>query len=355
MDHMSHSELQRIAEEFAFEQKPVSIAPYGAGHINRTFLVTCEDGGRFLLQRISEGLTKDAEGLMDNIDRVIRHLKSKEQDPRKVMSLLAARDGKKFLADPTGNWRVYYFIEDSICLQKAETDEDFYQTALAFGHFEELLTDFPADTLKETIVDFHNTPMRCAHFHRALDADAVHRCKEVEEEIAFLLAREEEMGMLQRMRDAGQLPVRVTHNDTKLNNVLFDRKTRKALCVIDLDTVMPGLSLYDFGDAIRFGAATAAEDEKDFSRMELDLHKYRIFLEGFRKACPGLTKEEIRLLPAGAKIITLEQAVRFLADYLEGDVYYHTSYPGQNLDRARTQIRLAADMEKKWEQMQVTV
>ncbi|HIR27793.1 MAG TPA: phosphotransferase, partial [Candidatus Choladousia intestinigallinarum] len=231
-------------------------------------------------------------------------------------------------------------------------DEDFYQSAVAFGHFEEELKDFPISQLYEVIPDFHNTPNRYRIFHEVLKKDVKNRAVQVEKEIRFVLEREKEMGLLQSLREAGELPVRVTHNDTKLNNILFDAETRKALCVIDLDTVMPGLSLYDYGDSIRFGAATAAEDEKDLSKVEMDLGKFRIYTRGFVTACPGLTDREIKLLPMGAKTMTLECGLRFLTDYLDGDQYFAIHYEDQNLDRCRTQLKLVSDMEKKWEQME---
>ena len=339
----------RILEAFAFEDKIREYRPYGKGHINTTFLVTLENGHKYILQKISDQLTKDAEHLMENISRVTEHLRKTEKDPRRVLTLLPTKEGKNYLADETGNWRVYHFVEDSICFEKAESTEDFYQSALAFGHFVELLKDFPAEELTETLPDFHNTPLRYEKFHRAIEADVRGRRRGVEEEIRFLLDREEEAGMLQRMRESGELPTRVTHNDTKLDNVLFDARTKKPLCIIDLDTVMPGLSLYDFGDSIRFGASTAAEDEKDLSKVHLDLEKYEVFRKGFLEACPGLTEKEREYLPMGAKVITIEQAVRFLTDYLEGDPYYRIHYPEQNLDRTRTQIRLVQEMEEKWE------
>ena len=214
-----------------------------------------------------------------------------------------------------------------------------------------MLSDFPAHTLHETIPEFHNTIDRYRKFKEAVARDAAGRAAEVQPEIDVIMAREEEAGTLQRMREAGQLPLRVTHNDTKLNNVLLDKKTRKALCVLDLDTVMPGLSLDDFGDSIRFGAASAPEDEKDLSKMELNLHLFEIYTKGYLKACPSLTPEEIDMMPMGAKIITLELATRFLADYLDGDCYFKTAYPEHNLVRARAQLKLVADMEAKWEQM----
>ena len=348
---MTEKELQYITGRFAFGEGSLSLTKYGSGNINQTWLVTRQDGRRFILQRVSEELTKDAAGLTENIIRITSHLRSREPDPdpRRVLSPVPCRDGGYLYQDRTGNWRVFDFIEGSVCLQAADSEEDLYQSALAFGHFEELLKDFDAGSLHETIVDFHNTPMRYRHFHKAIERDLAGRKKETEKEIAFLLEREKEMSLLQSLRDSGELPTRVTHNDTKLNNVLFDAATRKALCVIDLDTVMPGLSLYDFGDAVRYGAATVPEDERDLSLQTLDLARYRALREGFLTACPDLTPLERKLLPTGARTITVEQAVRFLTDYLEGDRYYHTTRPGQNLDRCRNQIRLVQEMENKWE------
>ncbi len=344
-------DLSGILAAFAFEDEIRECRPYGNGHINTTFLVTLADGRRYILQKISSLLTTDAKNLMKNIASVTDHLKRTETDPRRTMTILPTRQGDLYYPDETGNWRVYLFIEGSVCLEDMGNEDDFYKSAFAFGHFMEELKDFPAEELTETIPDFHNTPLRYRKFHKAVEEDPAGRRSGVEKEIAFLFERETEAGMLQRMRDSGELPTRVTHNDTKLNNILFDAETREPLCVIDLDTVMPGLSLYDFGDLIRYGASTAAEDEKDLSKVHLDLRKYEILRKGFTDACPGLTPKEVELLPMGAKVITVEQAVRFLTDYLEGDPYYKTHYPGQNLDRTRTQIRLVQEMEEKWEKL----
>ena len=250
---------------------------------------------------------------------------------------------------------MYDFGEDSICLQLPETDEDFYQSAVGFGTFQQLLTDFPAAKLHETIPNFHNTPDRYRALLETLERDPMHRAVQVQPEIEFALARQAEMSAIQNALASGKLPLRVTHNDTKLNNVLLDAKTRKALCVIDLDTVMPGSSLYDFGDSIRFGAATAAEDEKDISKMEMSLDRFRVFTRGYVRACPGLTGKELEMLPMGAKTMTMECGVRFLTDYLDGDHYFAVHREGQNLDRARTQFKLVADMEKKWDEMRKIV
>lgn len=245
---------------------------------------------------------------------------------------------------------MYDFV-GGFCLNMPETDEDFYQSALAFGRFQQLLSDYPAETLNETIPEFHNTIDRYRQFHRTVEADPVGRLAQVREDVAFILEREVRGGVLQRMRESGELPLRVTHNDTKLNNVLLDKQTRKSLCVLDLDTVMPGLSAYDFGDSIRFGAATAAEDEKDTAKMGLDLHLFEVYTRGFLEAAVSLTDREVEMLPMGAYVMTLEVALRFLKDYLDGDLYFRTAYPGHNLIRARSQMKLAADMEQKMDEM----
>lgn len=240
-------------------------------------------------------------------------------------------------------------------METPESNADFYESAIAFGRFQELLKDFPAETLHETIPLFHNTVDRYRLFKEAFKTDRIGRAATAEREIEFIMARENEAGTICDLLDSGELPLRVTHNDTKLNNVLLDRKTRKALCVLDLDTVMSGSSLYDFGDSIRFGAATAAEDEPDLSKMTLDLERFRVYTEGYLTACTGLTAKETELLPLGAKIITLELAVRFLTDYLDGDRYFKTAYPEHNLVRARAQLKLVADMELKWDEMKKIV
>ncbi len=215
-----------------------------------------------------------------------------------------------------------------------------------------MLKDFPAETLSETIVNFHNTKDRYRIFRETLAADPHGRAKNVQAEIEFALARAEEASILVDQQAAGLLPTRVTHNDTKLNNVMLDAETKKALCVIDLDTVMPGLSVYDFGDSIRFGASTAAEDEKDLSKVEMNLELFRIYARGFLQECPGLTDQERKMMPMGAKMMTLECGVRFLTDYLDGDNYFKTHYDGHNLDRCRTQFKLVSDMEQKWAEME---
>ena len=347
---------------FMLDGNPVSCEPYGNGHINSTFLVQTEKGTRYILQRLSEEAFKDVPALMENISGIAQFLEAKaraEGTPCHVLPPVKTADGMTYIKVTEeeagdfapGYYRVTPFAENSICLEKPESDEDFYQCAIAFGTFISELADYPAETLHETIPNFHNTPDRYRKFHLAVDADAFGRLSSVTPELRFLLDREVKAGTLQRLRERGELPVRVTHNDTKLNNVMLDADTRKALCVIDLDTVMPGLVAYDFGDSVRFGASTAAEDEKDLSRVEMSLDLYETYARGFIPACGGLTSAEIESLPMGAWTMTLENGLRFLTDYLEGDHYYHIAFPEHNLDRCRAQLKLVADMERKWDRM----
>lgn len=345
--------MEKAVFHFALEGSPVSCEPYGFGHINRTFVVKTDAGKMYILQRINRLVFSDIDGLMENISAVTEFISARVETPRECLHLVKSLEGKPVWKDEGGeSWRVYDFVEDSICLQHPERDDDFYQSAVAFGSFQRQLADFPAATLHETIADFHNTPDRYRKLKMAIEKDICGRASSVRREIDFALSREEEAGSLQRLRQSGALPLRVTHNDTKLNNVMLDAKTHRALCIIDLDTVMPGLAAYDFGDSIRFGASTAAEDEQDISKVELDLKLYEIYVRGFLSACDSLTELEKETLPLGAKLMTLECGVRFLTDYLEGDRYFAVSRPGHNLDRARTQFKLVYDMEKKWRQMQ---
>ena len=351
---MNEHELA-ILRQFCLDAEPASCTPYGCGHINRTYLVATAGGRCYILQKINHHTFRDVAGLMENIELVTEHLRRKSPDPRSVLTLIRTKDGKSYLEADDGYWRVFRFVEDSICLQQPESDADFYESAVGFGTFQQLLSDFPAEKLHETIPNFHNTPDRYRTFRETLTRDPMHRAAQVQPEIEFALARQAEMAALQNALDAGELPLRVTHNDTKLNNVLFDAKTRKALCIIDLDTVMPGSALYDYGDSIRFGAATAAEDERELDKMEMSLERFRVFTRGYVRACPGLTQKELELLPLGAKVMTMECGVRFLTDHIDGDNYFSIHREGQNLDRAHTQFKLVADMERKWDKMKEIV
>ena len=350
--------IERNAQlaRFDTDGTPVRCERYGEGHINRTFLVTTDKGKRYVLQKINDHVFPDVAGLMENIDAVTKFIRKKTNDPRSTLLLVPTTDGKSWIRDAEGCWRMLVFAENTVCIQTAKTPEDFRESAVAFGHFQQLLSDFPAERLHETIPDFHNTPNRYRVFEQTLRRDALGRAKDVQREIDYALSQREKVSELQKLREDRELPVRVTHNDTKLNNVLLDAATRKAVCVVDLDTVMPGLSLYDFGDAIRFGASTAAEDERDLDRVHFDPELFRVYTNGFLSECgKDLTKRELSLLPLGAMTMTMECGLRFLTDYLDGDRYFSTSRAGQNLDRCRTQVKLYAEMLQREDEMHAAV
>lgn len=299
---------------------------------------------------------------MRNIAGVTSFLRERIQaqggDPsRETLNIVKARDGKDYCRDSDGNyWRGYLFIERATTYDKVRNPEDFYQSGKAFGRFKRQLAKYPADELSETIPNFHNTPVRLEAFKAAVNADVCGRARLVEEEIKFVLDREKEASIAMDMLKDGRLSLCVTHNDTKLNNIMIDDATGEALCIIDLDTIMPGLSIFDFGDSIRFGANTAEEDEPDVSKVSLSLPLFEIYTKGYLEGCKGsLTPEEKRMLPMGAKLMTFECGVRFLTDFLQGDTYFHISRENHNLDRTRTQFALVADMEKKWEEMEEIV
>ncbi|MBE6947146.1 MAG: aminoglycoside phosphotransferase family protein [Ruminococcaceae bacterium] len=345
--------MNEVIKQFKVRGESAQCSRFGCGHINETYLVTCDSGLTYILQKINKNIFTRPEELMGNIAAITEFLAKNSDDPRSSMHLVPTLEGKAYYKDAQGEyWRMYDFVHSTVCLQKAETAKDFYYSGLAFGKFQGRLAQFPAQTLKEPIVDFHNTRARFAQLHAALEKNYEGRAALCEKEIAFALSLEKEGGVIVDKLESGELPLRVTHNDTKLNNILFDYDSRTPLCVIDLDTIMPGSSLYDFGDSIRFGASTAAEDEKDLDKVWCDMELFRTYTQGFLEGCGGnLTDLEVQMLPMGAKIMTLECGIRFLADYLNGDTYFRTHYEGQNLDRCRTQFKLVADMESKWEEM----
>lgn len=348
--------MQNAAALFQTKGTPVLTERYGSGHINETYLVRTDQGARYILQKINRHVFTNVEALMENIAAVTRYLARKDPDPNHVLTLVPALGGADWQQDENGDcWRMYVFI-DGLSLDRARTPEEFRQSGVAFGRFQRQLADFPVDALYETIPRFHDTPARYAQLRAALEDDEKARAAQVRWELDFYLAREEEAGRMVRMTREKRLPQRVTHNDTKLNNVLLDRQTGAPLCVIDLDTVMPGLAGNDFGDSIRFGASTAGEDEKNLDRVSLSLPLYEAYAQGFLAACgDSLTPLEIETLPLGAKLMTLECGARFLTDYLRGDVYFHIARPEHNLDRCRTQARLVLDMEQKWDSMRKIV
>ena len=343
---------EQILTKFHLQGNVISCKEFGSGHINDTYKVDTDDDHCYILQRINKFVFNNPVEVMQNVSAVTDFLRTTLKCPRETLHFIRTDENLRYFVDENDDcWRCYEFT-DGICLEAPESEEDFYQSAIAFGRFQEMLSDFPADTLHETIPMFHNTVNRYRLFKEALDVDRVGRASTIAEEVEFIMEREDEAGTICRLLESGELPLRVTHNDTKINNVLLDKENRKALCVLDLDTVMPGSSLYDYGDSIRFGASTAAEDEKDLDKVWCDMELFRTYTEGFLEGCNGsLTDLEVEMLPMGAKMMTLECGIRFLADYLNGDTYFRTHYEGQNLDRARTQFKLVADMESKWDTM----
>lgn len=364
--YVSDQVLREAMDAFDFGASVVGAMRYGQGHINDTFCVHTQSEMNcctcFILQRISAAAFANPRQLMDNIIAVTEHLGRKVEQAggdrsREALQVLRTRDGDSYYTDSEGGaWRVFPFVRDTRCFQQAVTAELFEQSARAFGKFQYMLSDFPADTLTETIPHFHDTPARLEKLKTAVLADKMGRAEQCRAEISFAMARQADCDVLMQAHRDGSLPLRVTHNDTKLNNVLMDAKTCEAICVIDLDTTMPGFSVNDFGDSIRFGANHSAEDEKDLSRVNFDLELYRVYVRGFLEGARGsLTRQELQYLRWGAKVMTLECGIRFLTDYLEGDVYFHTGYPGQNLDRCRTQFKLVQDMEAQFAQMQQVI
>ena len=350
--------LQAVLDSFAFDGAVLSAESFGSGHINDTFLVTTESNCRYVLQRINTYVFTDPQKLMENVFGVTEYLKkqirSQGGDPnRETLTFIRTKDGKLFYSGDEGAFRAYRFLDGVDGLDEPRSNKDFEISGEAYGRFQYLLRDYPAETLHETIPRFHDTPNRYRQLREAIEADRAGRLNNVKEEIAFALEREDAAGEVMRLQNAGKLPIRVTHNDTKLNNVLLDSRTGKAVCVIDLDTVMPGQAIFDFGDSIRFGASTAAEDEPDLDKVRLDTARFDAYTRGFLRGCENaLTPLEKTLLPTGAWMMTLECGVRFLADYLNGDVYFKTSDAEQNLRRARTQFKLVAEMEEKQDELQ---
>ena len=357
--------VQEVLSAYGFPAPVREVIRYGEGHINDTFCVLCQprEGEviRFILQGLSRDIFPHPEELMENFIGITAYLRrqvlAQGGDPlRETLSLVDTRDGKPFYTDGNGKvWRLMPFIENTDCIQSA-TPALFEASARAFGRFQYMLRGYPAETLHETIANFHNTEDRYAKFLAAVEADKMNRAKDVQAEIEFVTRRRSDCSVaLQALRD-GVLPLRVTHNDTKLNNILIDRDTGEGICIIDLDTTMPGLSINDFGDSIRFGANHAREDEKDLSKVNFDISLYENFTRGFiQGANGGLTEAELRYLPWGARLMTLECGIRFLTDYLEGDRYFRIHYPEQNLDRCRTQFKLVQDMEQQWDTMNAVI
>lgn len=358
-------DINEIKEQFNLPGEMTKYETIHNGHINSTFVLDFENDGvasQYLLQQINVKVFTEPDKLMQNISGVTEYLKEVIEknggDPaRETLNFKKAKSGKAYFVSNDGKyWRCYDYVTKAYSCQSIEDPVVFYNSAVAFGNFQRLLADYPADSLFETIPNFHNTVSRYSDFMKAVEENLSGRADSVKAEIDFATAREADCHVVVDLFAEGKLPARVTHNDTKLNNVLFDEETNKGICVIDLDTVMPGSSLYDFGDSIRFGANHAAEDEKDLSLVYLDLNLFEQYCRGYLSAAgESLTKTEIEYLPFSAKLMTYECGIRFLADYINGDTYFKTQYPEHNLDRCRTQFALVADIEKKYDSMKEIV
>ena len=348
---------KEMFRRFAVDGEADGCKLYGNGHINETFLITADNGKKYILQKINGYVFRNVDGVMKNIYAVTSHIAGRLQPHQQALSLVKTRGGKIYETDEDGcAWRMYDFVSGGVCLERTENAGDFMSAGTAFGQFQKLLSDFPAETLAESIPRFHDTPMRYQQLREAIEKDAFGRVSGAAAEIEGYLSREDGAGELIQQRRDGVLPVRVTHNDTKLNNVMLDKITREPLCVLDLDTVMPGLVADDFGDAIRYGASTAAEDEQDLSKVHFSLEFFEAFAKGFMSECAdSLTQAEIKSLVSGARLMTLECGARFLADYLAGDVYFKVDYPDHNLVRCRTQLKLVMEMEDNRDKMQEIV
>lgn len=359
---MLYNEIKHVLPQFAFSGTYTDGIELQSGNINNTYRLTFvqRDGKetQYALQHINSYVFKDPRIVMHNMQRVCDHLRaSYERDgvnpSRRMLELIPVKGNGVLYEDRGGDfWRAYHYIDRAAAYDRVEKPEHFKEAGRGFGEFQRRLYDFPVRELMETIPNFHNTPKRFFAFVASLDKDLAGRAAGLEKEIDFLFDRRKMMAEIVGSIQGGTLPMRVTHNDTKINNVMIDDETGKALCVIDLDTVMPGTVLYDFGDAIRFGASTAAEDEPDTGKISVDMELFRQFTEGFLSEVNGfLTEAELRLLPLGVKVMTTELALRFLTDYIDGDLYFKIKNPSHNLVRARAQMRLLEDIEAKYDEM----
>ena len=362
MKKPTHEQVLDVCARFAFEGVVEDVEVCGNGHINSTYVITMKGGKRYILQILNTDIFKDPVGVMNNIIAVTNHIReglvqAGEDAERGTLRVIYTADGQNGYADGEGRfWRAYDFVEGTVCRLTMDSAETFTRVGEAFGDFQRRLADFDASVLIESIPNFHNTKNRYANFLAALEKNTSGRAHLVEEEIKFVTDRAERCALIVDALADGSLPLRVTHNDTKLSNILLDETTEEAVCIIDLDTVMPGSSLYDFGDSIRSGATSAAEDEPDLDKVHFLPHMFEAYARGFIKGCDGaLTDKEIAMLPIGGYMLTLETGIRFLTDYLDGDTYFHTDYPEHNLVRARTQFKLVADMEACMEELDAIV
>lgn len=356
--------MKDIIKHFNVEGELASYVTFGNGHICDTYLVSLHNGDhlkKYTLQRINNSVFPDVEGLMNNIERVTEHVKQKiiengGNPKRNTLSLVKTIDGKSFYKEGDNYYRMYPYIRDAFTLDVVSDIELLKESARAFANFQKMLSDFDASKLVEIIPNFHNTIKRFEHFVKVLNKDKYNRARSCKKEIDFILERKDDCSRIVNLIEEGKIPLRVTHNDTKLNNVLLDEKTKKGICVIDLDTVMPGSSLYDFGDAIRFGCNTALEDEEDLSKVQFSLDYFKGYTEAYLEILKDtLCENEIKNLAFAGKLLTLECGIRFLDDYLNGDHYFKISYPTHNLVRAKNQLKLVKEMEKHMDEMEKIV
>ena len=361
MKQLAQKEIEDAIKNMSLPGRVASYKYYGNGHINDTYLLkldTKQGSKKAILQRINTEVFTRPDELMENISGVTSFLRKRilenGGDPeRETLNIIPAVNGRLYYENVSGDYfRAYKFITDAYCFEQVQKPEQFYQSALAFGNFQYLLADYPAETLHETIPGFHDTKARFAVFKKAVSDDIMGRAGEVKDEIKFILDREDIADCFADLLAKKELPLRVSHNDTKLNNIMIDKKTQKGICVIDLDTVMPGLAVNDFGDSIRFGASTALEDETDLDKVSCSMELFELYTRGYLEGCRGkLTPKEVDLLPMGAGVMTYECGMRFLTDYLVGDTYFKIDREHHNLDRCRTQLKLVKDMEEKWDTM----
>ncbi len=353
---MTENKLNEVISKFKIRGEVLSCKPYGDGHINETYLIITTRQ-KYIMQRVNTKIFADIDLLMNNIEKVLRHaaenIKAEGGDPdREAMTIIHTKEKERYLKDGDDCYRMYIFIDKTVSLNLARDEKDFYEAGVAFGKFVRMLDGFNADEVRDTIPDFHNTKKRFETFLKVLAEDKMDRAKSVKKEIDFVLERKELCSKIVDKLESGELRKRVTHNDTKLNNVLLDEKTGKAVAVIDLDTIMSGAVCYDFGDSVRFGCSTALEDEEDLSKVHFSLSLFEVYSKGFLGELKGvLDKEEISSMPLGSIMMTFECGMRFLTDYLDGDNYFRVSKEKHNLIRCRTQFRLVEEMEKCYNKM----
>jgi len=362
---MAEQDIKSIVKHFHISGRLTGVRPLAGGHINDTYVLTTKKNGRivrYMLQRINHTVFKDPPSLMKNIIRVTEHILNRMQRvdidrASHQLVVIESDNGEGFHKDAEGNfWRTYNFIEGTVTYDTVQSAEVAYEAARMFGWFQKMLIDLPGPALYETICDFHNTPKRLETFRRVLKEDTCNRAKNAKTEIDFLFANAGFCDVLVKSADKGEIPVRVTHNDAKVNNVMLDKITKKGVCVVDLDTVMPGLSVYDFGDMVRTATTLADEDERDLSKVNMNLNMFEALVRGYAEQTKHfLTSSERKHLAFAGKLITFEQFVRFLADYLAGDIYYKIHREGHNLDRSRTQMKMVRSIIKQEEVMNEVV